>query len=43
MRLMVDSELVVDDFSVVDGYANEGVARQLAIYQEQISKVPQSA
>jgi hypothetical protein len=43
MRLMVDSELIVEDFSVVDGYANEGVARQLAIYQEQLSKVPQRA
>jgi hypothetical protein len=43
MRLMVDSELVVEDFSVVDGYANEGVARQLAIYQAQVSKIPQSA
>jgi hypothetical protein len=43
LRLMVDSELVVDDFSIVEGYANEGVARQLAIYQGQISKVPQSA
>jgi hypothetical protein len=43
MRLMVDSELVVEDFSVVDGYANEGVARQLAIYQGELSKVPQSA
>jgi hypothetical protein len=43
MRLMVDSELVVEDFSIVDGFANEGVARQLAIYQGELSKVPQSA
>ena len=43
LRLMVDSELIVEDFSVVDGYANEGVARQLGIYQEQLSKVPQRA
>ena len=43
MRVMVDSELVVDDFNIVEGYANEGVARQIAIYQSQIAKVPQSA
>jgi hypothetical protein len=41
-RLMVDSDLVVDGFSIVEGYANEGVARQIAIYQDQIAKVPQS-
>jgi hypothetical protein len=43
LRLMVDSELIVEDFSVIEGYANEGVARQLAIYQAQVSKIPQSA
>jgi hypothetical protein len=42
-RLTADAQLVVDEFSMVDGYANEGVARQLAIYQEALAKVPQSA
>jgi hypothetical protein len=43
LRLMTDSELVVDDFNIIQGYADEGVARQIAIYQERIAKVPQSA
>jgi hypothetical protein len=43
LRLMVDSQLVVDDFSIIEGYANEGVARQIGIYQEQLAKVPQRA
>jgi len=43
LRLMVDSELVVEDFSITEGYANEGVARQIGIYQEQLAKVPQRA
>jgi hypothetical protein len=42
-RAMIDSELVVDDFTIVAGYANEGVARQIGLYQGQIAKVPQSA
>jgi hypothetical protein len=43
VRLMTDAELIVDEFSLVNGYANEGVARQLAIYQEALAKVPQGA
>jgi hypothetical protein len=42
-RNIVDAQLVVDDLRVVDGFANEGVARQLALYQEAIAQVPQRA
>ena len=41
-RIIIDSALVVDDLKVVEGYANEGVARQIALYQERISHVPQT-
>lgn len=36
-----DAMLVVDKLRHIAGYTNEGVARQLAIYQEAIAKVPQ--
>jgi len=42
-RLVADSTLVVDDFRVVPGTINEGVADQIAIFQEAVAKVPQSA
>ena len=42
-RSIADASLIVDDIRVVDGFANEGVARQMAIYQESIAKVPQIA
>jgi len=28
---------------LIDGYTNEGIAQELAIYQESISRVPQTA
>jgi hypothetical protein len=43
MRTMIDAGLVVDDLRIIHGFANEGVARQMAAYQEAISKVPQRA
>jgi hypothetical protein len=43
LRIVADSQLIVDDFSVVEGYADAGVARQIAIYQEAVAKVPQQA
>jgi len=42
-RSMVDASLIVDDLQVIDGYTNEGVAQEMALYQEAISKVPQRA
>ena len=42
-RNMVDANMVVDELGVVMGYVNEGVADQIAMFQEAIAKVPQSA
>ncbi len=43
IRNTLDSELCVEQIRHVDGFANEGVARMMALYQEAISKVPQRA
>jgi hypothetical protein len=42
-RNMADASLIVDDLRVTGGSINEGVARDMALYQEAIGKVPQSA
>ena len=42
-RLCVDAALIVDDFRVTDGYCDEGVAQQLAMFQEAVAQVPQMA
>jgi hypothetical protein len=38
-RIMIDASLIVDELGAVDGFANEGIARQLALYREAISQV----
>lgn len=43
LRNMVDASLNVENLRVCDGYTNEGIARQLAIYQDAVAKVPQMA
>src|SRR3954452_577537 len=40
-RSIVDATLIVEDMSVVDGSANQGVADQMAMYQAAIARVPQ--
>lgn len=40
-RTMIDASLIVDDLRMIEGHANEGVAREMALYQEALSKVPQ--
>ncbi len=42
-RTLVDASLIVEDLHVGEGVTNEGVARDMAMYQEAIQKVPQSA
>ena len=42
-RVTIDAALIVDDLRLIDGYVNEGIARQMALYQEATSKVPQRA
>ena len=40
-RILLDASLIVDELGVVEGYANEGIARELALYREAIAQVPQ--
>ena len=42
-RSVITAALVVDDLRLIEGYANEGVARQMALYQEAVAQVPQRA
>jgi len=42
-RTIVDASLIVDDLRLIDGYTEAGIARQMALYQEAIGKVPQRA
>ena len=42
-RTTVDAALVVDELRLLDGFADEGVARQMAMYQEALADVPQRA
>lgn len=42
-RNTIDASLVVDKLTHIEGYTNEGVAREMALYQEAIGKVPQRA
>ena len=42
-RNLFDASMIVDELGVVDGYANEGIAPQMALYQEAVAKVPQTA
>lgn len=40
-RVLADASLIVEDLRLVEGYCNEGIARQMALYQDAISRVPQ--
>ena len=42
-RNTVDASLIVSAFKHIDGVVNEGVATEMALYQEAIAKVPQTA
>jgi hypothetical protein len=41
-RNMLDASLIVQDVRLIEGSVNEGVARDVAMYQEAIAKVPQA-
>ena len=43
VRNTIDAQNIVRGLRHVRGYANEGVAEAMQMYQESISKVPQSA
>ena len=42
-RNIIDASLVVDGLAMSMGYCNQGVARQMELYQDAIQKVPQAA
>ncbi len=42
-RVLLDASLVVNDLRIAEAMTNEGVAQEMARYQEAIGKVPQSA
>jgi hypothetical protein len=42
-RVIIDASLIVEGLTVMPGYANAGVAQQMAMYSEAIGKVPQMA
>jgi hypothetical protein len=42
-RNTVDASLIVENLRHVVGYTNEGVAQQMAMYQEAVAKVPQTS
>jgi len=42
-RTLTDATLVVEAMRVIEGSTNEGIARDMALYQEAIAKVPQRA
>jgi hypothetical protein len=42
-RMLFDAAMIVQDLKMADGYTGAGIAREMEMYQEAISKVPQSA
>ena len=43
LRNTIDASLIVKNLRHTRGYTSEGVARQMALYQEAIAKVPQAS
>lgn len=42
-RGLFDASLIVRELKLADGYTGAGIAKQIEMYQEAMSKVPQSA
>jgi hypothetical protein len=41
-RMLLEAGMIVDDIRLVEGFTNEGIAREMALYQESIARVPQT-
>jgi hypothetical protein len=41
-RNIIEASLIVDGFRHIEGVTNEEIARQMALYQESIARVPQT-
>ncbi len=42
-RMLADATLIVDDVRLVDGFVNDGISREMALYQQSVARVPQTA
>jgi hypothetical protein len=42
-RNQLDAQLVVDDLRQIEGWTNEGIAREMEMYTDAIAKIPQRA
>jgi hypothetical protein len=42
-RILVDAALVVENLRLIDGFCNEGIAREMGLFQEALTRVPQTA
>lgn len=42
-RTLADAALIVEDLRMVEGYTNEGIAREMELYRESVARVPQTA
>jgi hypothetical protein len=42
-RTLADASLIVDGLRLIEGFTNDGIAREMALYQESIARVPQTA
>jgi hypothetical protein len=41
--VLIDASLVVENLRLIEGWCNEGIAAEMAIYQAALAKVPQMA
>jgi hypothetical protein len=41
-RNTIEASLIVDNLRQIEGVTNEGIARQMALYQESAARVPQT-
>jgi hypothetical protein len=42
-RTIVAASLIVEDLQLIDGSTGEGIAREIEVYREAVSQVPQTA
>lgn len=41
-RILTEATLIVDDLTITDAYVNEGIAAQMELFRDAVSKVPQA-
>ena len=41
--MLADASLIVDDIRIIDGFVNDGIAREMELYRDSVAKVPQTA